>query len=488
MTCQAGLFLACVYLFTSFQGFHSNCLSSFVLLMPELVEVESARGWLANACVDATIVEVNLRESGGGPRNGLFDDIEFETVSDPEVRKALSNAAASVKSTSNDMSADEAWYLKALLGRRVRQIHRKGKQLWWSFHPLFSTQSPSSIGSSASSSKRKKRDESPSSSSSTSTDVKVLFHFGMTGSFVIKNQPIPTYKSFKIDANADIPWPPKFTKIEIVFDNGVRVAFCDPRRLGRIRLRCDVENTSPVKDLARDPVLEPLPSPEELQAILSAYSTSIKAVLLDQEKVFCGIGNYLADEILYQAGIHPETKACDINQEGCKQLLQKMNNILVTAIAADAKYEAFPKDWLFHYRWDKVKANGGEKLKMPDGNAIHFETHGGRTSAIVSKQQPKNGYYLVKKVSQATVRKKSKVDIISNRESDELTKPPLTVRSGIRTNSSNAIEFFQEDSLTEVSGRRNRKRTATSVNDEESADSATLITQCKATRRGKVKN
>jgi DNA-formamidopyrimidine glycosylase len=350
--------------------------------MPELVEVESARRWLLSVCRGATVVEVNLKETGGGPRDGLFDDIVFEEVSDPAVRAQLINSCSVDRKSrlttlsENTQNSDESWYKVALLGRKVNEVHRKGKQLWWSFEDfgasnLVTTNNEKAIND----------------------DWKVLFHFGMTGSFVIKDRPIPTYKSFKVESSA---WPPKFTKIEIIFDNGIRVAFCDPRRLGRIRIRCNVEDSSPVKDLARDPVLQPLPTDEELRNMLASYSTSIKAILLDQEKVFCGIGNYLADEILYQSGIHPETRACDINVEGCSQLLTKMQYILTTAISADANYEEFPKDWLFHYRWDKVKANGGEKLKMPDGSLIHFETHGGRTSAIVPSKQPKNGYYWLK--------------------------------------------------------------------------------------------
>ncbi len=363
--------------------------------MPELVEVESARSWLSQECTNATIVAVNLLESGGGPRDGLFDDIIFEHVIATEIHDALHMLCSpsskigvmeNQDSTNNDdAETDLTLYRLALLGRKVRTIHRKGKQMWFSFYPPISSSIPYST--------------------IVSDGVKVLFHFGMTGSFIIKGKPIPTYKTFKIETNEDTPWPPRFTKLELIFDNGTQIAFCDPRRLGRIKLRLNVEASSPVKDLALDPVLDKLPTPQELQSTLSCYSTSIKAILLDQEKLFCGIGNYLADEILYQAGIHPQTKACDINIEGCSQLLTKMHYVLVTAIAADAKYEEFPVHWLFHYRWDKGKAR--QKRTMPDGNEILFETHGGRTCAIVPARQPKNGYYLWSKAEQLTAKRRT---------------------------------------------------------------------------------
>ena len=60
--------------------------------------------------------------------------------------------------------------------------------------------------------------------------LSVLFHFGMTGTFVIEGEQIPHYKSFKIQAET---WPPKFSKIEMQLSNGKRVAFTDPRRFAR---------------------------------------------------------------------------------------------------------------------------------------------------------------------------------------------------------------------------------------------------------------
>ena len=42
------------------------------------------------------------------------------------------------------------------------------------------------------------------------------------------------YKAFSISAAS---WPPKFTKAEFVFEGGVHLAYCDPRRWGRITVR-----------------------------------------------------------------------------------------------------------------------------------------------------------------------------------------------------------------------------------------------------------
>lgn len=42
------------------------------------------------------------------------------------------------------------------------------------------------------------------------------------------------YKAFSISAAS---WPPRYTKAEFVFEGGVHLAYCDPRRWGRITVR-----------------------------------------------------------------------------------------------------------------------------------------------------------------------------------------------------------------------------------------------------------
>ena len=118
----------------------------------------------------------------------------------------------------------------------------------------------------------------------------------MTGTLLVSNEKVPQYKAFKIRENGD--WPPKFTKFEIIFDNNVRLVYCDPRRIGRIKLTYDAPHTPPISLLARDPLLEVCDA-DYLQTELSKWKAPIKAVLLDQSKVICGVGNWIADEVYY---------------------------------------------------------------------------------------------------------------------------------------------------------------------------------------------
>ena len=243
-----------------------------------------------------------------------------------------------------DVTADTV--SAALVGKRMVAVHRKGKQLWLEL----------------------------------SSPPHLLAHFGMTGSFVVKGVAPLQYQEFKVH---DETWPPRFTKLEIAFGT-TRLAFCDPRRLGRMRLRMAPEAEEPICLLAPDPLLAPI-SLEAAQAVLQARRTPIKALLLDQAALVSGVGNWVADEVLFQARIHPEA-ACNTLSEGqVSRLHAALLHVVREAVRHNADATKFPPEWLFHYRWGKGK--GG--VPGPDGGSISFLTVGGRTSAVVTSVQKK---------------------------------------------------------------------------------------------------
>ena len=104
----------------------------------------------------------------------------------------------------------------------------------------------------------------------------------MTGSCVIKGEAPPSYKAFSIDD----AFPPKYTKLELVMDDGTRLAYCDPRRFGRVKLRG--AEAAELAALAPD-ALTP-PAVAGMRQTLGGKAAPIKAVLLDQSAVVCGIG------------------------------------------------------------------------------------------------------------------------------------------------------------------------------------------------------
>ena len=192
-----------------------------------------------------------------------------------------------------------------------------------------------------------------------------VFHFGMTGHFHF------------LEAEAE---PPRFLKLELTLDDDRRFAFTDPRRFGRLRLAHDPRSEPPLKSLGHDPLFG-LPTIDELAALIGSRTAPIKAVLLDQS-TFAGVGNWIADEVLYQAAIRPQRQACDLSRAEVARLRGTLLRIIRRAVAVNADSDRFPVGWLFHRRWGKVRNS-----KMPDGGAIVHDTVGGRTTAWVPSRQ-----------------------------------------------------------------------------------------------------
>jgi len=116
---------------------------------------------------------------------------------------------------------------------------------------------------------------------------------------------------------------------------------------------------------------------KELGLRLKTRKKAIKAVLLDQT-LFAGVGNWLADEILYQARLSPHHLASDLTAAQTKALHKSVLAVVKKAVSVSADYERFPKTWLFHHRWGRVKNS-----KTSRGQKIIHEEVGGRTTAWV---------------------------------------------------------------------------------------------------------
>ncbi|KAJ1864388.1 hypothetical protein LPJ78_003403 [Coemansia sp. RSA 989] len=196
----------------------------------------------------------------------------------------------------------------------------------------------------------------------------VLFvHFGMTGQVHVKGESASHYRKIEVDVGAD--WPPQYTKLELQFGQ-LQVAFTDPRRLGRIRLYEGVASESPiVSKLGFDPVIDP-PSPQAFAEMVMRRKMPVKALLLKQE-FSAGVGNWIADEVLFRSSIHPAQLASTLTQVQTNELLRQLKDVCGTAVAANADSRLFPKEWLFHYRWAKGRK---QPAQMPDGRAIEFVT------------------------------------------------------------------------------------------------------------------
>ena len=110
---------------------------------------------------------------------------------------------------------------------------------------------------------------------------------------------------------------------------------------------------------------------------------NIKTLLLDQT-VVAGLGNWVCDDVLYNARIDPRTRGCDLTTLQLKNLYESTEYIINTACDVDADSSRFPPWWLFHKRW---KVN--QKNKDTFGAKIQYIKCGGRTTLYVQRFQHK---------------------------------------------------------------------------------------------------
>jgi formamidopyrimidine-DNA glycosylase len=222
----------------------------------------------------------------------------------------------------------------------------------------------------------------------------LCFHQGMTGAYTVRGHESESiqYMDFSVKAGAD-GWPPRHTKIEIETADGSCFAYTNSRRFGRVRLLdfCSTPENPPLhlapfSSLGPD-ALTSLPTLEAFGTRLSERAAAVKSVLLDQATL-AGIGNWVADEILYQARVHPAVRANALTADQTTSLHRSIRYVLGTACGAavDACADGFPQFWLFHARWTKKKASSDHR-----GRTITFEKVGGRTSAVVRSVQSKKG-------------------------------------------------------------------------------------------------
>lgn len=216
-----------------------------------------------------------------------------------------------------------------------------------------------------------------------------VFHFGMTGMVQVQGE-CPTYYK-EGPKSIGTEWPPRFVKfilhlIDDATESTAKLAFSDARRLGRIRLCASPLNEPPISELGFDPILS-MPTLNEFTPLVLRRSCPIKALLLDQS-FSAGVGNWVADEILYNARIHPEQRCNTLSSEQLTALHHQTRSVCELAVAVHADDSRFPEHWLFKHRWGKGKKEK-HTLKLPSGEpaTIKWLTVGGRTSAYVSELQ-----------------------------------------------------------------------------------------------------
>ena len=205
-------------------------------------------------------------------------------------------------------------------------------------------------------------------------------HFGMSGWIREIGGRESRLKEHGNAPIADEEGRPRFLKLLIEAESGIRIAYTDGRRLGRLWLCDDPLKDERIQKLGPDALLE-MPEEKQFFELIRRRNAPIKAVLMDQA-MMSGVGNWIADEVLYHARMAPKRLGSSLKPGETKKLRRTILKILEQAVEVDADFERFPENWLFHHRW------GGKRGKQEiGGKKIVREAVGGRTTAWVPSVQ-----------------------------------------------------------------------------------------------------
>jgi formamidopyrimidine-DNA glycosylase len=120
--------------------------------------------------------------------------------------------------------------------------------------------------------------------------------FGMTGGLVVDGQQALDRLRYGPGV-----FDEKWVRARISFDDGGTLVLHDPRRFGSLELSPDEDRLGPDALTAS---LSDVRASLAVNPLRAGPVAPLKARLMDQERI-AGVGNLLADEILWQAGLDP---------------------------------------------------------------------------------------------------------------------------------------------------------------------------------------
>jgi formamidopyrimidine-DNA glycosylase len=189
----------------------------------------------------------------------------------------------------------------------------------------------------------------------TDADGPVLgVRFGMTGRLQVDD----TYGVDRLQYSPARS-EPRWDRFGLRFAEGGTLRLQDPRRLGGVELDPDENRLGP------DALSI---TPRQLAAALAGSTVALKARLLDQAKV-AGIGNLIADEVLWRAGLAPWRVSSSLDPIEVRRLHRHLRDGLRLLIARGGAHTG---DLGPHRR------RGGSCPK--DGTPLTRATIGGRTT------------------------------------------------------------------------------------------------------------
>jgi formamidopyrimidine-DNA glycosylase len=190
-------------------------------------------------------------------------------------------------------------------------------------------------------------------------------HLGMTGELRLEK---PNYSFLKYD--------------HLILRQSKRsLVFSDPRQFGRVLFAQSEVAPSWWAKLPPSILSNEFRRSSIAEFCRRRKALPMKAGLLMQER-FPGIGNWMADEILWRARLNPKIRAGTLGASEINRLYRVIRNVCAKAIEVMDKDWEFPKTWLFSHRWE----DGGKCPRCHTG--LTRDVVGGRRTCWCRKCQP----------------------------------------------------------------------------------------------------
>lgn len=159
----------------------------------------------------------------------------------------------------------------------------------------------------------------------------LVTHLRMTGQMVYRGEENWGAGHPNDDFLNDLP--NKSTRVEIDFEDQTKLFFNDQRKFGYMKLlpEPEIEELSFFQKLGPEPLEDNFTVEIFKERLLRKKNSLIKPTILDQS-VIAGVGNIYADEALWRAKIHPETRIKDFSNVDFKNLHESIRFVMNKSI------------------------------------------------------------------------------------------------------------------------------------------------------------
>ena len=159
----------------------------------------------------------------------------------------------------------------------------------------------------------------------------LVTHLRMTGQMVYRGEENWGAGHPNDDFLNDLP--NKSTRVEIDFEDQTKLFFNDQRKFGYMKLlpEPEIEELSFFQKLGPEPLEDNFTVEIFKERLLKKKNSLIKPTILNQS-VIAGVGNIYADEALWRAKIHPETRIKDFSNVDFKNLHESIRFVMNKSI------------------------------------------------------------------------------------------------------------------------------------------------------------